>query len=115
MQLEIVLTKQPLIKLDTLWKVFIDFRFHDLRHSCASYLAMNSCSTVEIAGVLGHKTLQMIVRWIVAFESDSIIRNNDLLINSLFIMINFTIFTHWLRITSNILQKATREKKYLTY
>jgi integrase len=28
-----------------------NFRFHDLRHSCASYLAMNGCSIVEIAVV----------------------------------------------------------------
>lgn len=40
-----------------------DFRFHDLRHSCASYLAMQSCSPSEIAEVLGHKTLQMVKRY----------------------------------------------------
>jgi integrase len=40
-----------------------NFRFHDLRHSCASYLAMNGCSIVEIAGVLGHKTIQMAKRY----------------------------------------------------
>jgi integrase len=40
-----------------------DFRFHDLRHSCASYLAMNGASAVEIADVLGHKTLQMVKRY----------------------------------------------------
>ena len=40
-----------------------DFRFHDLRHSCASYLAMNGASTVEIAAVLGHKTLSMVRRY----------------------------------------------------
>jgi integrase len=40
-----------------------DFRFHDLRHCCASYLAMNGASMVEIAGVLGHKTLQMTKRY----------------------------------------------------
>ena len=40
-----------------------DFRFHDLRHSAASYLAMNGASTVEIAAVLGHKTLQMVKRY----------------------------------------------------
>jgi len=39
-----------------------DFRFHDLRHSCASYLAMNGASLAEIAEVLGHKTLQMVKR-----------------------------------------------------
>lgn len=40
-----------------------DFRFHDLRHSCASYLAMNGASLLEIADVLGHKTLQMVQRY----------------------------------------------------
>ena len=40
-----------------------DFRFHDLRHSAASYLAMNGASTSEIAEVLGHKTLAMVKRY----------------------------------------------------
>lgn len=40
-----------------------DFRFHDLRHSTASYLAMNGASLVEIAEVLGHRTLQMVRRY----------------------------------------------------
>lgn len=40
-----------------------DFRFHDLRHSAASYLAMNGATTIEIAAVLGHKTLQMVKRY----------------------------------------------------
>ena len=40
-----------------------DFRFHDLRHSAASYLAMNGASLAEIADVLGHKTLQMVKRY----------------------------------------------------
>jgi len=40
-----------------------DCRFHDLRHSCASYLAMSGASLVEIAAVLGHKTLQMVQRY----------------------------------------------------
>lgn len=40
-----------------------DFRFHDLRHSAASYLAMNNASLAEIAEVLGHKTLQMVKRY----------------------------------------------------
>ena len=39
------------------------FRFHDLRHTTASYLAMNGASTMEIAAVLGHKTLQMVKRY----------------------------------------------------
>lgn len=41
----------------------LDFRFHDLRHSCASYLAMSGASLTEISEVLGHKTLQMVKRY----------------------------------------------------
>jgi len=40
-----------------------DFRFHDLRHSAASYLAMNGATMVEIAEILGHKTLAMVKRY----------------------------------------------------
>ena len=40
-----------------------DFRFHDLRHSAASYLAMNGATASEIAAVLGHKTLAMVQRY----------------------------------------------------
>jgi integrase len=46
-----------------------DFRFHDLRHCCASYLAMNGASLVEIAEVLGHKTLAMVKRYAHLAES----------------------------------------------
>lgn len=46
-----------------------DLRFHDLRHCCASYLAMNGASLAEIAEVLGHKTLAMVKRY--AHLSDS--------------------------------------------
>ena len=40
-----------------------DFRFHDLRHSTASYLAMQGAGLLEIADMLGHKTLQMVKRY----------------------------------------------------
>jgi len=40
-----------------------NFRFHDLRHSAASYLAMGGATNAEIAEVLGHKTLQMVKRY----------------------------------------------------
>jgi integrase len=40
-----------------------NFTFHDLRHSAASYLAMNGASLAEIADVLGHKTLSMVKRY----------------------------------------------------
>jgi len=62
------LTYQP-IDIRTAWENALkkagikDFRFHDLRHSAASYLAMNGASLAEIAEVLGHKTLQMVKRY----------------------------------------------------
>lgn len=40
-----------------------DFRFHDLRHCTASYLAMNGATLSEVAEVLGHKTLAMVKRY----------------------------------------------------
>lgn len=41
----------------------VDFRFHDLRHSAASYLAMSGASLMDIAAILGHKTLAMVKRY----------------------------------------------------
>jgi integrase len=40
-----------------------DFRFHDLRHTCASYLASQGASLLEIADTLGHRTLSMVKRY----------------------------------------------------
>ena len=40
-----------------------DFHFHDLRHTCASYMAMDGASLSVLAEVLGHKTLQMVKRY----------------------------------------------------
>ena len=37
-----------------------DFHFHDLRHTTASMLAAQGASLLEIADVLGHKTLAMV-------------------------------------------------------
>jgi len=39
------------------------FRFHDLRHTCASYLAQNGAGVLEIADVLGHRQLSMTRRY----------------------------------------------------
>ena len=41
----------------------VDFRFHDLRHTCASYLAIDGCSLLQIASILGHKTMSMVKRY----------------------------------------------------
>ena len=40
-----------------------DFTFHDMRHTFASYLAMNGASLMEVAEALGHKTLAMVKRY----------------------------------------------------
>lgn len=60
--------KKP-IDIRSAWEIAVkrsaitNLRFHDLRHSCASYLAMNGASLAEIAEVLGHKTLAMVKRY----------------------------------------------------
>jgi integrase len=40
-----------------------DFRFHDLRHSCGSALVQNGANLAEVATLLGHKGLQMTLRY----------------------------------------------------
>jgi integrase len=40
-----------------------DFRFHDCRHTAASYLAMNGATLSELSEILGHKTLAMVKRY----------------------------------------------------
>ena len=40
-----------------------DFTWHDIRHTTASYLAMQGASPSEIASVLGHKSLDMVKRY----------------------------------------------------
>lgn len=41
----------------------VDFRFHDLRHTAASYLAMNGATVMELSEVLGHKSPSMVKRY----------------------------------------------------
>jgi integrase len=40
-----------------------DFRWHDLRHTCASILAQNGATLLEIGSVLGHKSPSMTMRY----------------------------------------------------
>lgn len=42
---------------------FEDFHIHDLRHTTASYIAMNGGSLLDIAEILGHKSLVMARRY----------------------------------------------------
>jgi integrase len=47
----------------------VNFRWHDLRHTAASYLAQDGAGLIDIAAILGHSTLQMVQRY--AHLSDS--------------------------------------------
>jgi len=40
-----------------------DFRFHDLRHTAASYLAMNGATQGELMTILGHRSPQMTYKY----------------------------------------------------
>lgn len=44
-------------------KLTSGFRWHDLRHTAASYLTMEGISAIEVARILGHKTLAMTLRY----------------------------------------------------
>ena len=39
-----------------------DFRFHDLRHTFASHLAMEGATQKDLQALLGHKTMSMTQR-----------------------------------------------------
>ena len=41
----------------------VNCRFHDLRHTVASHIAMNGGSLLDIAQVTGHKSMQMVKRY----------------------------------------------------
>ena len=55
--------------LDKPWRALrkesglVGFRFHDLRHTTASYLTMNGATLAEVAEALGHRTLVMAKRY----------------------------------------------------
>ena len=44
-------------------KFISNFRWHDLRHTTASYLMMQGVSPLEVSKVLGHKTMAMVSRY----------------------------------------------------
>jgi len=62
-------TKDRPVQMRKSWETALEragiehFRFHDLRHTTASYLAMEGATAPEIAEVLGHKDLQMVKRY----------------------------------------------------
>jgi integrase len=62
---------KPLVKahLDKRWRGIRtsaglkNFRWHDLRHSCASFLAQKGATLLEIGSVLGHKSPSVTMRY----------------------------------------------------
>jgi integrase len=64
-----LLGKRAYPGLETAWRRareeagLVDFRFHDLRHTFASRMAMSGHSLPEIAAALGHRTLAMVQRY----------------------------------------------------
>lgn len=46
-----------------------DFRFHDLRHTAASYYAMSGATARDLCDIFGWKKMQMAMRYAHLFES----------------------------------------------
>ena len=67
------LNLRPVFKIALQQAGITDFKWHDLRHCTASYLAMNGASMSDIAEILGHKTLSMVKRY--AHLSDGHVSN----------------------------------------
>ena len=63
------LNPERYIDIRTAWEFalkraqIVNFKFHALRHSCASFLAMSGASQRDIAEILGHKDLRMTLRY----------------------------------------------------
>ena len=57
------------LDIDHAWRLvreaagLTNFRFHDLRHTAASYLAMSGAGLRDIGDILGHKSLSMTLRY----------------------------------------------------
>ena len=77
---------QKPVDLRTPWETVLkrakisDFKFHDLRHTAASYMAMNGATTLEIKEALGHKSTAMAERYSHLSEShvdDVVLKMNE--------------------------------------
>jgi integrase len=61
---------QPIADMKKSWKAALKaagisrpFRFHDLRHSCASQLVMSGASLMAVKEILGHESLKTTMRY----------------------------------------------------
>lgn len=59
-----------------------DFHWHDLRHTAASYLVMSGVSLVEVAKILGHRTLTMVLRY-AHLSNEHVVANGEKLATKL--------------------------------
>jgi integrase len=50
----------------------LDFRFHDLRHTAASYFAMSGASARDLCEIFGWETMQMAMRYAHLFDSHTV-------------------------------------------
>ena len=55
-----------------------DFRWHDLRHSCASFLAQHGASLLQIGSVLGHTSPATTKRYSHLVEGEPITGHDEL-------------------------------------
>lgn len=78
------------IDIETAWQNALkrakidNFRFHDLRHTAASYMMMSGANLKEVGDILGHKTVQMTQRY--AHLSEAYTKKIVSKMNSQFIM-----------------------------
>ena len=62
---EFVFPQDPRTSFETLLRncKIDNFRFHDLRHTCASYLVQAGVELLKVAAHLGHKNIQSTLRY----------------------------------------------------
>ena len=62
---ELVFPQDPRKSFETLLRncKIDNFRFHDLRHTCASYLVQAGVELLKVAAHLGHKNIQSTLRY----------------------------------------------------
>ena len=87
-------TLKPLERLDKSWHTalkkakIVDFHFHDLRHTFASWLVMKGADLAAVQKLLGHKSITMTMRYahLSAAHTKSAVGLLDKSVHSLFIV-----------------------------
>jgi integrase len=87
-------TLKPLDRLDKSWHTalkkakIVDFHFHDLRHTFASWLVMKGADLAAVQKLLGHKSITMTMRYahLSAAHTKNAVGLLDKSVHSLFIV-----------------------------